>query len=121
MTSGLCAVCRREGRGFGFQPPLIGLKGASLPACSMTCLDIIARRRGTMIDPTPNERAAIRYAGEMGGEYLESLGRTDLARLSEGEWLTFVEAVVTGYCDRLRDLAGRDRRTLSHTANEAPF
>jgi hypothetical protein len=119
--SGLCAVCRREGRGFGFHPALIGLKGASLPACSMTCLDIIARRRGAMIDPTPNERAAVRHAGEMGGEYLESLGRTDLARLSEAEWLAFVEAVVTGYCDRLRDLAGRDRRTLSRTADEAPF
>jgi hypothetical protein len=74
-----------------------------------------------MIDPTPNERAAVRHAGEMGGEYLESLGRTDLARLSEAEWLAFVEAVVTGYCDRLRDLAGRDRRTLARTTDEAPF
>jgi hypothetical protein len=121
VTSGLCAVCRREGRGFGFDPALIGLKSGPLHACSMICLDIIARRRGTMIDPTPNERAAIRHAGEMGGEYLDSLGRTDLARLSEAEWLAFVEAVVTGYCDRLRDLAGRDRQTLARTTDEAPF
>jgi len=121
VTSGLCAVCRREGRGFGFQPALIGLKSDPLHACSMTCLDIIARRRGAMIDPTPNERAAVRHGGEMGGEYLDSIGKTDLAGLSEPEWLTFVEAVVTGYCDRLRDLAGRDRRTLSRTADEAPF
>ena len=121
MTSGLCAVCRREGRGFGFQPALIGLKSDPLHACSMACLDIIARRRGAMIDPTPNERAAIRHGGKMGGEVLDSLGRTDLARLSEAEWLTFVEAVVTGYCDRLRDLAGRDRQTLARTIGEAPF
>lgn len=121
MTSGTCAVCRREGRGFGFQPALIGLKGASLPACSMTCLDIVARRRGAMIDPTPNERAAIRHGGKMDGEVLDSLGRTDLAGLSEAEWLAFVEAVVTGYCDRLRDLAGRARRTLARATDEAPF
>ena len=34
-----------------------------------------------MIDPTPNELAAIVHAGAIGGEYLDSLGRTDLAGL----------------------------------------
>ena len=58
-----------------------------------------------MIDPTPYERAAIAHGGAMGGEYLDSIGKTDLARLTEAEWLTFVEAAVTGYCDRLRDLS----------------
>ena len=74
-----------------------------------------------MIDPTPNERDAIRHGGEMGGEYLESLGRADLTRLSEAEWLTFVECVITGYCDHLRDLAGRDHQTVARTMGEAPF
>lgn len=86
----------------------------------MCCLDILAGRQG-MIDPTPNERAAIRHGGEMGGEYLESIGKTDLAGLSEAEWLAFVEAVVTGYCDRLRDLAARDRQLLDRTVDGAPF
>jgi hypothetical protein len=35
-----------------------------------------------MIDPTPNERAAIAHGGAMAGEYLDSLGKTDLAQLS---------------------------------------
>ena len=35
-----------------------------------------------MIDPTPNERAAIAQGGAMAGEYLDSLGKTDLAQLS---------------------------------------
>ena len=34
-----------------------------------------------MIDPTPNERAAMLHGAEMAGEYLDSLGKTDLAPL----------------------------------------
>ena len=62
-----------------------------------------------MIDPTPNERAALLHGAEMAGEYLDSLGRTDLAQLSVEEWHTLIEVIVTGYCDHLRKLAGRDR------------
>ena len=74
-----------------------------------------------MIDPTPNERDAIAHASTMGGEYLDSIARTDLASLTEAEWLTFVEAVVTGYCDRLRELAERDQELISRTVEQVPF
>lgn len=74
-----------------------------------------------MIDPTPNEQAAIRQGGKMGGEYLESLAKTDLARLTEDQWLTFVEAIVTGYCDRLRDLAHHDQGRLKGMEANLPF
>ena len=57
-----------------------------------------------MIDPTPQEQEAINRAGELAGEYLESIGKTDLAKLEVDEWQTFLEAVVTGYTDRLREL-----------------
>lgn len=120
MNTGICAVCRREGRGFAFHPVLAGLPGRVRPACSMTCLDLIAERKA-MIDPTPNEQAALRHGGSMGGEYLESIRLTDLARLTEDQWLTFVEAIVTGYCDALRDLAGRDQSRIAHTTAEVPF
>ena len=46
----------------------------------------------------------------MAGEYLDSLGKTDLAPLSVEEWHTLIEVIVTGYCDHLRELAGQDRR-----------
>lgn len=61
-----------------------------------------------MIDPTPNEKAAFVHGGEMGGEYLDSIGKTDLAVLTRDEWATFVEAVITSYCDHMRALAERD-------------
>jgi hypothetical protein len=57
----------------------------------------------------------------MGGEYLESIGKSDLATLTETEWDTFVEVIVTGYCDHLRDLAAKDRARLDGMTPEVPF
>ena len=74
-----------------------------------------------MIDPTPNERAAMAHGGVMAGEYLDSLGRTDLAQLSTEEWHTLIEVIVAGYCDHLRDLAGQDRNRLDGMAERVPF
>jgi hypothetical protein len=74
-----------------------------------------------MIDPTPNEKAAFVQGGEMGGEYLDSIAKTDLDGLSREEWLTFVEAVVTGYCDHLRALAARDEEQLRRLDPGMPF
>jgi hypothetical protein len=57
-----------------------------------------------MVDPTVNEIVAMETAGKLAGEYLESIGKTDLAVLSEDEWLTFIESVVTGFTDKLQEL-----------------
>jgi hypothetical protein len=116
----ICAVCRREARGFGFDPALGRVHGRPADACSMRCLDLVFRAYG-MIDPTPNERAAILRGGAIGGEYLESIRKTDLARLSEMEWLTFVEAVITGYCEALREFAARDQERLARTLQGVPL
>jgi hypothetical protein len=37
----------------------------------------------------------------MAGEYLDSIGKTDLAVLTEAEWLTLLEVIVTAYQDAL--------------------
>ena len=74
-----------------------------------------------MIYPTPNEKAAFAHGGEMGGEYLDSIGKTDLETLQPDEWFTFVEAVVTGYCDHLRALAERDEQYLRCLDPGVPF
>lgn len=116
----ICAVCRREARGFGFDPALGRVHGRPAAACSMRCLDVVFMVRG-MIDPTPNERAAIRRGGEMGGEYLESVRKADLSQLTETEWLTFVEAVITGYCDALREFAARDQERLARALQDVPL
>ncbi len=74
-----------------------------------------------MIDPTPNESEAMSVGGSQGGQYLESIGKSDLATLSETEWDRFLDAVVTGYCDHLRELAARDRGGLDAMTPEVPF
>jgi hypothetical protein len=74
-----------------------------------------------MIDPTPNEKAAMDHGGRMAGEYLESIGKTDLLRLSLEEWNTFIECVVTGYCDCLRELAANDGQRLEGMKEGMPF
>ena len=74
-----------------------------------------------MIDPTPNEIEAMATGGQMGGEYLESIGKSDLATLSEEEWALFLDAIVTGYCDHLRALAAKDRTRLDAMVPEVPF
>ena len=74
-----------------------------------------------MIDPTPNETAAMIAGGKAGGEYLESIGKTDLVALTQAEWDTFVEAIVTGYCDRLHELVAQDRARLDGMVPEVPF
>jgi hypothetical protein len=74
-----------------------------------------------MIDPTPNESEAMTVGGQQGGEYLENIGKSDLATLTETEWDCFLDAVVTGYCDHLRELAGKDRTRLDDMTPEVPF
>lgn len=101
-----CAVCYRD---CGPLPPipdwLAPWRDQSERACSLVCLAALSLRDGKMIDPTENETAALEAAGERAGEYLESLGKSDLAAMSGEEWRTLIEVIVTGFTDRLRELA----------------
>lgn len=65
----------------------------------MKCLNA---RDKDMKDPTENEKAAMVQAGINGGEYLDEIKKTDLAKMSDEEWNTFVEAIVTGYIEEMQ-------------------
>ena len=54
-----------------------------------------------MIDKDDDERAALQEAGQEGGAFIESLGRTELATWTPAEWATLVEVIVTAYQDAL--------------------
>ena len=54
-----------------------------------------------MIDKSPEEEFAIENGSNMGGEYIESIKKTDLAEMSREEWLTLCEVIITGYQDQL--------------------
>jgi hypothetical protein len=107
-SRGLCAACRRSTRGFGWFDARFGVGDPRRAAsfrwfCSLVCQGICERRLG-MIDPTRHERAAMDRAVEMAGEYVESLGRTDLMTWSPEEFATLIEVIVTAFTDRLRGL-----------------
>jgi hypothetical protein len=107
-SRGLCAVCRRGARGFGWFDARFPLSDPRRVEsfrwfCSLTCQDICPGRRG-MIDPTRHEWAAMDHAVAMAGEHIESLGRTDLMTWSPEEFTALIEVIVTAFTDRLREL-----------------
>ena len=107
-SRGPCAVCRRSTRGFGWFDARFGIADQRRDRsrrwfCSLVCQGICHRRLG-MIDPTRHERAAMAHAVAMAGEYIDSLGRTDLMAWSSEEFAALIEVIVTGFTDRLREL-----------------
>lgn len=104
-----CEVCRRDRSGLGFYDPGQGpfISKAVQHACSMACLDIIHHywRTGEVLNPTHYEKEALATAGDKAGEYLESIGKTDLAQLTREEWATFLNTVFGTATDELRRLA----------------
>ena len=104
----ICPVCRRGARGFGWFDARFAIGDPRRDRswcwlCSLTCQTICHRRRG-MIEPTRHERAAMDHAVAMAGEYIESLGRTDLMTWSAEEFATLIEVIVSTFTDRLREL-----------------
>jgi hypothetical protein len=79
-----------------------------------------------MIDPTDAEVEAREHAGAMGGEYLDQLGKTDLAVLTLEEWRTFVGAVCGGFTEKLLEIAERHREIAQQacakvTTDDLPY
>ncbi len=44
-----------------------------------------------------HEQTALTYGGAAGGQYLDSIGKTDLATLTSDEWQTFLQVVCFEY------------------------
>lgn len=89
--------CGRAERGFLFQVPRHARRlGHDYPVewfCSISCMD----GREKMKDATKDELSAIEVGGQCGGEYLDEIGKTDLAKLTPYEWKTFCRSIVSGY------------------------
>lgn len=85
-------VCHREPRGLGFK---VG-KSDYTWFCSRQCLDGWKRmtdRGKKKMDLTRDEVTAIQFAAEQAGQYLDSIGKTDLATMTADEWMTLNETV----------------------------
>lgn len=89
----ICYICTRESRGFGFSPAIAKRPGNDTYYCSMRCLK--------MRDKTKSETEALEGASRYGGEYFEEQGIA--VSCSREQWMQFIECVVTGWTDTLRN------------------
>ena len=44
-----------------------------------------------------HEKRSYLFGGQMGGQYLDSIGKSNLAELSQDEWLEFLHVVCKNY------------------------
>jgi len=106
----ICAVCGRPGVGLGWAPsdkhPVAWLCDA--PDCLPLSRDTYRMPQQKL---TRLERLAVREGGDRGGEYLDEIGKTDLAVLTEDEWWEFLARIESG----------RREALVTTLANESPF
>lgn len=78
--------------------------------------DTIMRPHGEempVVTPTETEKAALQAAGDMGSEFLDTLNKTDLDKITPDELNQLVEGVVTGFQDRLKELVEINQQSTS--------
>ena len=90
-----CAVCGRATIGLAYQKPSHDRfnKPPKRRACSMRCLDILFVKGGDVFQLHHFENQAIDAASDAAGEYLEKIGRSDLAQLSQEEWRALLQII----------------------------
>lgn len=105
---GVCFICKRRHDNLGWSPserhPVKWICWPCLEARpNLQKVYHMARRA---LDEY--ERRALEDGGNAGGEYLDSLGKTDLASLSEEEWREFLGLVLRGYAESMREIVSRE-------------
>ena len=103
----ICAICRRDARGYGFAPSFIRIDAPAVKLCSRRCQDITGKLSG-MIDPNKHEINALLAASISGGAFVETIGKTDLTGWTEQEWAALIDVVVTSFQDFLRQAYADD-------------
>lgn len=97
--SEICFVCRRRSWGIG-----VGDLGRKTGWTCRACNPDIAWSAFRMSDDRFDvyETKALKAAGGEAGAYLDSIGVTDLAKLTEGEWERFLRIVIDSFGDGIR-------------------
>jgi hypothetical protein len=106
-----CAVCRRRAMWIGYAP---AHRAPIAWVCGDDRCSHLARKVYTMPDQILDafEQGAAFEAGATAAGYLEEVGTTDLAKLTEAQFREFLRRLIVGFEQTLR------RKILD---NEAPF
>ncbi len=109
----VCGICARQAIGIGYSPPT-GRTNKIMWLCDDA--ECIATARAGGYDMKQDrwnriESMAAQDGGSEGGEYLDQIGKFNLAELTPDEWAEFNRRIVAGY-----------RKALAkRTAEECPF
>lgn len=100
-----CIVCGRRPEGYGYTP-------TARHAIAWACTDHLPEARMAYHMPRTKldafEQVALRDAGDMAGAYLDSIGETDLAKLSEEQWLIFRKTMLEEFGESMRRQIDKD-------------
>ena len=99
LQPGQCAICRKAEQGAGYY---LG-RGKAIWFCNedvgMGDQYRAAQRHGLI---AAIERKALLAAGDKAGQWLDDLGKTDLATLDAVEWQGFLETFMESYGHAMR-------------------
>lgn len=98
----VCACCARRATGIGYSPDQ---RKEPLWLCDdRACIDAAKASYFMKQDQFDSvETLAMRDGGDQGGQYLDTIGKSDLATLTEPEWNEFLRRIIAGYRKSLLD------------------
>lgn len=104
---GTCFICTRRHDNLAHAP----YQRAPLKWVCWPCLTVVDIKKAYHM-PTRQldqyERQALEDGGNAGGAYLDEIGKTDLAELTELEWATFWRTGFAAYTESMRKIVSRE-------------
>jgi hypothetical protein len=99
---GACQFCKRRHDNIGYAP-------SDRHPVTWLCWECVRKGRAIYrmktLELDDYEQNAIVGGGEVAGAFLDKIGKTDLAQLTEDEWFHFLGHFLTGYSDTMRKSA----------------
>ncbi len=98
VTPQPCFICRRRDDGCAL------LRGREIRWYCAECGMALAKKANAMMPRAFDlvEQRAMQEAGEQAGEYLDEIGKTDLAQLDQNEWNVFLIMIIRKFGEAIR-------------------
>lgn len=101
---GTCFICKRRHDNLGVSASeRHPIKWACKP-----CLTSVNLKKVYHMRLDDYEERALEDGGNAGGEYLDSINKTDLAELAPEEFRHFLSLVLQGYAESMREIVSRE-------------
>jgi hypothetical protein len=103
---GTCFICSRRHDNLAYGERYQPLKWLCWP-----CLTTVNAKKAyhmTKRQLDQYERQALEDGGNAGGAYLDEIGKTDLAELTELEWATFWRTGFVAYSESMREIVSKE-------------